>query len=86
MAIDPQDQAELNKLYQEYIRLLQITDKLTNAEAKAKADAAKAAGDLTKEINRLNKELDESETSICHILFFIAGVIIGINHRFFWGF
>ncbi len=60
MAIDPQDQAELNKLYQEYIRLLQITDKLTNAEAKAKADAAKAAGDLTKEINRLNKELDDT--------------------------
>jgi len=57
---DPQDQAELNKLYQEYIRLLEIVDGKTAAQAKIQADAAKVAGNLTKEVNRLNKELDNT--------------------------
>jgi hypothetical protein len=57
---DPQDQAELNKLYQEYIKLLETVDGKTTAQARILADAAKTAGNLTKEVNRLSKELDDT--------------------------
>ena len=60
MAVDPQDQQEINKLYQEYIRLLQVADGLSDNQARIQADAAKAAGNLTNEIKRLNKELDDT--------------------------
>jgi hypothetical protein len=58
--VDPQDQAQLNILYQKYIDLLQTADDLTFAQAKNKADAARSSGTLNKEIERLNKYLDET--------------------------
>jgi len=58
--MDPQDQAALNQLYQEYIRLLQVADGLTAAQARSQADLVKSAGNLPKEVERLNKELDDT--------------------------
>jgi hypothetical protein len=60
MAVDPKDQAEVNKLYNEYIDLLQKVDKLTFAQAKNKADIARNTGTLTNETERLNKSLQDT--------------------------
>jgi hypothetical protein len=58
--MDPQDQQELNKLYEKYIELLQRADGLTRQQAQAQADQAKAAGNLTASVSRLNKELNDA--------------------------
>ena len=58
--MDPQDQQELNKLYEKYIELLQRADGLTRQQAQAQADQVKAAGNLTTSISRLNKELSDT--------------------------
>jgi hypothetical protein len=58
--VDPQDQAKINKLYQEYIDLLQKVEDLSFADAKIKADAARSTGTLTKETERLNRQLQDT--------------------------
>ena len=58
--MDPQDQQELNKLYERYIELLQQVDGLTRQQAQGLADQAKAAGNLTASVSRLNKELSDT--------------------------
>jgi hypothetical protein len=58
--MDPQDQQQLNKLYERYIELLQQADGLTRQQAQAQADQAKAAGNLTASVSRLNKELNDT--------------------------
>jgi hypothetical protein len=58
--VDPQDQVKINKLYQEYIDLLQKVDELSLADAKSKADAARSTGTLTKETERLNRQLQDT--------------------------
>jgi hypothetical protein len=58
--MDPQDQQELNKLYEKYIELLQQADGLTRQQAQGFADQAKAAGNLTASVSRLNKELNDT--------------------------
>jgi hypothetical protein len=57
--MDPQDQAKLNKLYQEYIDLLQKSNGYSKTEATTMADIAKSAGRLEKEIKKVNNELNE---------------------------
>ena len=58
--MDPQDQQQLNKLYERYIELLQQADGITRQQAQAQADQAKAAGNLTTSVSRLNKELNDT--------------------------
>jgi hypothetical protein len=58
--MDPQDQQELNKLYERYIELLQRADGLTRQQAQSQADQVRAAGNLTSSISRLNKELNDT--------------------------
>jgi hypothetical protein len=58
--MDPQDQQQLNRLYERYIELLQQADGLTRQQAQAQADQAKAAGNLTTSVARLNKELNDT--------------------------
>ena len=58
--MDPQDQQQLNKLYERYIELLQQADGLTRQQAQAQADQARAAGNLTTSVSRLNKELNDT--------------------------
>jgi hypothetical protein len=58
--MDPQDQQELNKLYEKYIELLQRADGLNRQQAQALADQSKAAGNLTASVSRLNKELNDT--------------------------
>jgi len=58
--MDPQDQQQLNRLYERYIELLQQADGITRQQAQAQADQAKAAGNLTTSVSRLNKELNDT--------------------------
>jgi hypothetical protein len=58
--VDPQNQAEVNKLYERYIDLLQKADDLSFAQIQKKAAAARETGTLTKEIDRLNRELQDT--------------------------
>jgi hypothetical protein len=58
--MDPQDQQQLNKLYERYIELLQQADGITRQQAQAQADQVKAAGNLTTSVSRLNKELNDT--------------------------
>ena len=58
--MDPQDQQEINKLYERYIELLQRADGLNRQQAQALADQSKAAGNLTASVSRLNKELNDT--------------------------
>jgi hypothetical protein len=55
----PQDQAEINKLYNEYISLLQQVNNLSYIDAQQKADAAKATNTLSIEIDRVKRDMND---------------------------
>jgi hypothetical protein len=60
MAIDPNDQAQLNLLTEEYVRLLRQVDGLSEQNARAMAQTAIAAGNLNNSVIKLRKELNDT--------------------------
>jgi len=60
MAIDPNDQAQLNLLTEEYVNLLRQVDGLSEQNARAMAQTAIAAGNLNNSVIKLRKELNDT--------------------------
>ena len=60
MAIDPNDQAQLNLLTEEYVRLLRQVDGLSEQNARAMAQTAIATGNLNNSVIKLRKELNDT--------------------------
>ena len=60
MAIDPNDQAQLNLLTEEYVRLLRQVDGLSEQNARTMAQTAIATGNLNNSVIKLRKELNDT--------------------------
>jgi hypothetical protein len=57
--VDPSDQQELNKLVEEYIQLAQQSLRISERDAKLRADVAKQQGTLNAEIEVFNDRLED---------------------------